>query len=583
MLTTTNLTTTNMTTTTIPTRNADILFGPYGKINHSHVIPTIPTVPTAKGTHTTPNVIHTVPTVPTVPYLRYQVSTIPVIPPIQPLIKVKELELREWQVEWAHRANEILLRNYGYIDTSRMRSGKTYVTLWLAKQFCFRLLIVCPVIAIDVWKRTTAEYGVEVIDIISYQSLRSQKNHQPKHGLLQRIDNFTGKVNQVSFYPTKEYSELINNGIFVIFDEIQNIKNNSDQYKACSALIRPILAGGRSRFGLLSGTPFDKEDHAVNLLKLIGFIRSPRLYSFSEAHGGKELVLEGLQELIDACHFINSQETSKVLAEIPLKKGNMNTLCYTLYTRVIKANMSGAMASPTDITGTFNVANGFYHISPDRATELATALNDLASAVKFNEGTATAQIGADTIGEVTKALVRIENAKTLDWARVSAKALNDDPTLKVVISVNYTSTINELKYLLQIFDPLVLNGEIPANKRSPIVKMFNEDPSRRIILMNTAVGGIGISLYSPQTNSPRLMLLSPSYKLLDVTQAAARIYGPGMTSDATVHMFYGSGVGARETGILSALAKKTQVLKGTLEDEVTEELLLPGDYPSFEE
>jgi hypothetical protein len=128
-----------------------------------------------------------------------------------------------------------------------------------------------------------------------------------------------------------------------------------------------------------------------------------------------------------------------------------------------------------------------------------------------------------------------------------------------------------------------LKGDIPANKRKSIVKMFNEDPTKRLILINTAVGGIGISLYSPHTTSPRLMLLSPSYKLLDVTQAAARIFGPGMTSDATVHMFYGLGVGARETGILSALARKTQVLKGTLEDEVTNELVLPGDYPTYEE
>lgn len=556
---------TTTTMTTIPTK----ILPTFPTVNLIPKPPTIPNAPTAKITPKIPTVIPTIPVIP----------VIPVIPTILPLIKVKELELREWQVDWAHRANDILLRNYGYIDTSRMRSGKTYVTLWLAKQFGFRLLIVCPVIAIDVWKRTTAEYGVEVIDVISYQSLRSQKNHQPKHGLLQRIDTFTGKVNQVHFYPTKEYSELMNQGIFVIFDEVQNIKNNSDQYKACSALLRPILAGGRSRFGLLSGTPFDKEDHAVNLLKLIGFIRSPRLYNYITET--KELVLEGLLELIDACRFINPQETDKVLAEIPITKGNMNTLCYTLYIRVVKANMSGAMAAPTDITGTFNVANGFYNISPERATELAAAINDLASAVNFNENTGTAKIGADTIGEVTKALVRIENAKTLDWARVAAQALNDDPTLKVVISVNYTSTINELKNLLQLFDPLVLNGDIPANKRSSIVKMFNEDATKRLILMNTAVGGIGISLYSPLPNSPRLMLLSPSYKLLDVTQAAARIFGPGMTSDATVHMFYGLGVGARETGILSALARKTQVLKGTL--EVTEELVLPGDYPAFEE
>lgn len=79
------------------------------------------------------------------------------------------------------------------------------------------------------------------------------------------------------------------------------------------------------------------------------------------------------------------------------------------------------------------------------------------------------------------------------------------------------------------------------------------------------------------------MLLSPSYKLLDITRASAHIYGSGMTSDATVHMFYSRHVDARETDILSAIARKTQVLNDTLDDEVTNELILHGEYPTYEE
>ena len=174
---------------------------------------------------------------------------------------IKELRLMPWQVDWANRAHQILLRNHGYIDTSRMRSGKTYIVLWLAKMFGFKLLIVCPVIVIDVWRKAAAEYGVELIDVISYQTLRSQKNRQPKHGLLHRHDNTTyGGVRQVHFSPTQEYLNMVEHGTMVVCDEFQNIKNNSNQYKACTALINPIVTGGgRSRFALLSGTPIDKE------------------------------------------------------------------------------------------------------------------------------------------------------------------------------------------------------------------------------------------------------------------------------------------------------------------------------------
>ncbi|CAH6418237.1 Hypothetical protein HVR_LOCUS105 [uncultured virus] len=510
-------------------------------------------------------------------------NMVPILPPVVAEPQVKDLTLMPWQVNWAQRAHNILLRNHGYIDTSRMRSGKTYVNLWLAKQFGFRLLIVCPVIAIDVWRRTAAEYGVEVIDVISYQSLRSQKGHQPKHGYLDRHDNVTeGGIHQIHFTATRAYTNLVNQGIMVICDEIQNIKNNSAQYKACNALIRPIItAGGRSRFGLLSGTPFDKEEHAVNLLKLIGYIRAHRLYNYIRET--KELVLEGIQELIDACRFIDNNETERVLAEIPLVRGKMNHLCYSLYTRVVKESISGAMAAPTDITGTFDVKNGFYNMTAGRGEELRAAIDELAAAVRFNERTGTAEIRADNIGAVTTALVHIENAKGDDFARVATEILMQDKRNKVIISVNYTSTIEGIRNLMLFFNPLILNGQVPAQKRAPIVRAFNENPDARLLIMNTSVGGVGISLYAPGQGSPRFMLMSPSYKLLEVTQAAARVYGPGMDTDAVVRMFYGKGNGGLETNILTAMARKTQVLKGTLDDIVKRDLILPGDYRAEEE
>jgi len=497
--------------------------------------------------------------------------------------EVKELELRPWQTEWADRAHSILLRNHGYIDTSRMGSGKTYVTLWLAKKFGFRLLIVCPVIMIDVWLRTAAEYGVGVVDIISYQSLRSQRNHQPKHGYLHRYDNITeGGVHQVTFVASEGYLNLLNNGVMVVLDEIQNIKNNSDQYKACNALIRPIIqGGGTSRFGLLSGTPFDKEEHSVNLLRLIGYIRAHRLYNYDKEK--REIILEGMQELIDACNFINQDETARILAEIPLVKGKMNTLAYTLFVRVIKANISGAMPSPTTIKGTFDVKNGFYNITGEKHEQLHSAIAELASAVKFNERTGTAEIRADNIGAVTTALVHIENSKVDDFARIATNILDANKSNKVILCVNYNSTIDEIKMLMIFYSPLVLNGQIPAHKRGAIVKEFNDNQNKRLLIMNTAVGGVGISLHDTKGDSPRFMLMSPSYKLLDITQAAGRIYRDGTMTDATVRMFYGNGEGSKETMILAAMARKTQVLKGTLEDAVTKDLVLPGEYPSITE
>ena len=101
--------------------------------------------------------------------------------------------------------------------------------------------------------------------------------------------------------------------------------------------------------------------------------------------------------------------------------------------------------------------------------------------------------------------------------------------------------------------------------------------------MNTAVGGVGISLHDTVGNAPRFMLISPSHKLLEIIQAASRIYRDGTMSNAYVRVFYGKGNVGAEISILQALARKTTILKGVIDEHLNDLLLLPGEYPTEEE
>lgn len=520
------------------------------------------------------------------PVLTMKVQAPVVMPRMQPIptpyvqpavVEPVAVQLQPWQLEWAPRAAQILTENHGYVDTSEQGAGKTHIVFWLAQQFGFRLLVICPVTTMDMWRDLGVGYGVNMVDVINYESLRSMKNKQPKHGLLDRHDVVSeGGMSFTSFTPTRSYEALVEQGILVICDECQNIKNNSAQYKACSALLRPIInGGGRSRFGLLSGTHFDKPEMAANLMRLIGYIRAPKLYSVRN----REIIPEGIQELIDIAHVIDRGATDAVLAEIPMIKSRMNDLCYALYTRVIKMRIVGAMPAPTNIEGEFDVKNGFYNINAQRTEELRGAIAALAHAVQYVEGQQTATLGADNIGAVTKALVRIEVAKTDDMARVAAFSLRANPNCKVILCMNYKETINGLAQHLAEYRPLILTGDTKKHQRTPIINAFNGDLTYRVLIMNTRVGGVGISLHDVDGGKPRVMIMSPSYKVIDIAQAAARIYRAGTKSDAHVRMFYGKNTG-NESNILSAMAKKTATLKGTLAEGVRRGMPLPGDYPS---
>jgi len=496
---------------------------------------------------------------------------------IKPVKKISEIELLSTQIKWANQAKDILMRNHGYIDTSPMGAGKTVVTLWLAKEFGFKLLIVCPLTLMDNWKREAEKYGVEIIDVISYQSLRSQTNHQPKHGYLTRHDIIQGDKKMTTFTATDKYKNILREGVMVVLDEIHFIKNNSAQHKACNGLIDPIInGGGLSRYALVSGSPFDKEKLAINLLKLIGYIKAPKLYRVDNAT--HELILEGLQELIDACCFINREETIKVLDEIPISKKNMESVCFTLYCRVIRKHICGSMPKPDNIIGKFDVKNGFYPITGNNAIELEKAIKEWAHAIKYNENTGVADMASADLGRLKKAMIKAERSKVYDMCIQAHNILTTDINAKFIICLNHHGAINDAAHYLGGYNPLLLTGRVKKNQRSKVVSNFNTDPNCRLMIMNPDVGGIGLSLHDTVGNAPRYMFISPSYKLIETTQAASRIHRFGTLTDATVRMFYGNKDGLMETKILTAMNEKTKVVKAAIDDVACSEILLPGDY-----
>jgi superfamily II DNA or RNA helicase len=491
--------------------------------------------------------------------------------------------LQPHQDEWGHRILDIISSNHGYIDTSRMGSGKTYVTLWIAKQCNIPILIICPVIMKSVWSDTADEFDINVIDVISYQKLRSKKRYIPKHGLLERYDQVTeGGITHTQFSATQKLIDIVDQGVLIIFDEIQNIKNNSDQYKACNILIKTILTRAtKSRYALLSGTPLDKEEQSINLLKMMGFIQSTKLYSYNAST--KKIKLEGIAELITACSYINKTETSKIIKQTPPTKDNMISLAYLLYTKIVKFSISGSMPSP-DIPFAQDIKNGFYNISRDNEIRLQNALKTLTNAFKRGHiiEEETGKKKTKNQGVITKLLLIIENSKVEDMVRVCREILSTENN-KVIISLNFTSSINKAYDLLDDLNPLILNGQTPVKDRKTIVKQFNKDPTVRLLIMNTVVGGVGISLHDTDGRYPRHMIISPSYKMIDIIQATGRIYRYGTKSDATVRIFYGKASAGKEIKILQAMGEKSRVLKGTLDEENTENLVLPGDYPTYEE
>jgi len=308
------------------------------------------------------------------------------------------IKLNTEQIPHIEKIQKIFSYSPVAFDMSMMGAGKTYTTSFLAHKLGFKkIVIICPATVESKWKEMETQ-GLKIDKVISYQSLRSRKGCKPSHGLLNRIDNEENDE-KITFSPTQELKNLVQEGCLFIFDEAQNIKNKNDQWYACNTISRFIIeSGGISRFILLSGTPIDKEEHSINLMSMMGFIKSSILYKYNKED--RNLRLYGAQELIDFCKKINYEKTNEFLRFNRFNEGNVRHICYLLFQNIVKNYITSSMSPPKNDYG-IDCKNGYYKINnEEEKTDLIRAINMLHDAAHFDEKSGTAEFRKDNLGSI---------------------------------------------------------------------------------------------------------------------------------------------------------------------------------------
>ena len=500
------------------------------------------------------------------------------MPPTISKFKVpEELVLKAHQTAHFDRVCNILDHNHCYIDISRPGLGKSIIAAAIARKYGFRLGIISTVTVLTEWTKNQEKYGLDIAFMISYQSLRSVNGKQPKHGYLRRIDNPDGSL---TFEPREEFITLAQEGLLLIFDEFQHIKNDTDQYKACRALTTACLVmGGQTRFGLLSGSPMDKEEHVVNLLRLIGFIQSRELSSFDRDRF--ELKLLGAQELINVCRHYDPEGTEDVISTCPFDHKTVHILCFRLYVEVLQAQIASAMPSDDKDHDLKRVRNGYFTMSQQADSEYQSAISELGSAARFNPILMSVNRRHANFGAITSALMHIETSKLEIFERRARKSLLDKskPGIqrKVILFVNFVDSILKLAEALKEFNPLVMYGATPKEVRGEIIEKFQRPTSEyRLMIINTKLGE-GTNLDDRYGHLPRDVYINASYDILAIHQASDRTRRTGTKSETNIWIVYGK-VGLRETSILNALARKSDVMRQILPQQVQDGIRFPGDY-----
>lgn len=481
---------------------------------------------------------------------------------------------------------EILRRHPWALDLSVMGAGKTYSTSYLAlkPEFGFKsIVVVAPVSVQPKWDDMRDRFGVPIAFNLSYNTLRASKNKQPKHGLLHRIDSIVevhgAQVDKVEFSSTKLLEDMVDAGLLLVFDEFQHLKNITAQFAAAQSLIGALC--GKSKAVLLSGSPFDKQEHAINLFRTLCVMRLPDVQRYNPRT--RKYKWTGADEIVKACSKVDDAKTSRLHSQYCWSPHH---LCYKLFQDVFRPAVCSCMLHPKMTTKVVK-RNAFYEM---RDQETLRALQDGIADLKNvsgwdpNKGTvnfATTSIAARMAG-LSLAMLAIEQAKADTMVNVVAQRLKDYPSEKAVICVNYTSTIDHLLSGLSEHQPLLLDGRVDKTHRAGVIEKFQaEGTLHRLLIGNMHVCSTGIDLDCKTGKHPRFCLVSPNYSTLIMHQLGHRFVRLDSKADAILHVVYIEQ--AHELQVMSALARKGTVMKETSPDQVQAGVCFPGDYPEYHE
>ena len=492
--------------------------------------------------------------------------------------------LKPYQIEHYDRICDSVTKYHGYLDTSPTGLGKTPVTLKLSKEYEFDGVgVIAPLSVTNVWREESEKYGVKIKFNITYQALRGTAISPPKHGLLERVgDEFT---------VTEKFRKYVKDGLLLIFDEVHNLKNDTAQLKAAHCLVKALIEMNcGSRIALLSATPCDKPIHVESILKMLGIIKSERLYSYNPStHEYQNL---GLAEVINLCRVLQPTLTDSLLKYVVIDKRTASQICYELFTQVLKPFLLSSMSRPPSPTISNNDSteilsiekdckNGYYEMEPAEVEQLREGVYLLSKITKYRSETGDIYIERGAWKDITKALTIIEKAKVQLMIRLAKQTLNAHPNNKVILYFNYLPTINLACHALKEYNPLLLYGQTRVHERDHITKQFQiPTADHRLLISNVRVGGVGINLDDRTGHWPRFMFIIPNYNIIDLEQATGRIYRTSTTkSTATIRFVYSKAF-PYEPSILTALYKKATVLRAITisDDKIT--ALLPGEYPN---
>lgn len=424
------------------------------------------------------------------------------------------MKLLPYQVP-SHAVLVTALRKYpAALDASQTGVGKTYVALAACKTLGLRPAILCPKSVIPAWERVAADAGLQPYFVLNYEQIKTLK--------------YPWLTSEVSFARGKKaiLKWNLKPDTLLIFDEAHRCKG-VDTINAKMAI---AALGARVKTLLLSATiassPLDMNALGV----LMGLHQGWNFWKWCRQNGcinskwGGLMYVGGAKRLEPIHHRLFPERGTRI---------RIHDLGDAFPETLISADA--------------------YEIDNKKLckiyAEMETALARLQTRIdggKSEDTPLTIMLRARQQAELLKVPTLVELAED---------AMEEGNS--VAIFVNFTDTLMALEEKLVKFKPVKVYGNQTAAERQAAIDAFQADRVR-LILCNSAAGGVGISLHDLHGRFPRMSLLSPAYSAINLVQCLGRIHRAGGRSKSVQRIVFAAGCVEEEA--CKAVKKKIECI-----------------------
>lgn len=440
---------------------------------------------------------------------------------------------------------QVLRSQRGALDGSLTGTGKTVVAAHLARELGVPVLVVCPKIVIPQWRAELADAGVtDLVGVINYEKLKRGNRF-----LTPQIP--TTKSGRPSRKGAIGFTWNLPPETLVIWDEIHSAKSPT----TLNALML-IAAKQAGLYNLmLSATACQDPTE----MRALGFVLG--LHKLHGSQNGWVSWMKGYGCRKDPWH--------KWVAGPLAKLAPLNRELYgRVATKLTPKDLPNAFAENHIITtplafSALDEINRFY-----QAYGVTPAIVDMMLQARADEAERKAAGVEDeteqyVLVEILRARQLAEAAKVPDIIEMVSDALAQG--YSPVVFVNFTDTVKALADYFGAQAAIVVGGQSDT-EREHNVQQFQSN-AKRIMICNTAAGGVGVSLHDVHGDHPRMSFISPTFNVKDYIQTLGRIHRAGAKSPATQRILVASGT--IEELVLTRMEEKRMYLDALHQQQET--------------